>query len=469
LIKKGENNLKKKNITVQLNNGILDSQKSDDLFMYMEFPIVTDCPNLNGYHFNSDFIDSVVELQEKYIGSPLVVDIDTLLAYDFESLGHKYSSHTGVFNTVEIGSFYKFEKRFNEDGLSELVGYAKVSKRNYDLCEAIVQLHNSDTGLNISVEVVAQEYKVDGDTLIIGASDKNYLSGIAIVSFPANPDAKVLTLVAQYLGKGSNEMKKNIFAELSHDDIRCQISGLINTEKDRDGYLEWNYWVSAIYNEYVIYNLFSDPTNAYYKVAYSVSSDNVVSLSGEPEKVEINYTILNSEGGKDMENDVKQLIAENATIALENKTLKEDFETLKSEVAALATAKETITSEKAEVEVKLNEANEAVVSLGKEKEILAEKVETFSSAEAERLEKDSVIQIEAMLEEVKADLTEEEVTIINEIADTKDVKAVQFKLNEIIACHYRATLKLNNSKDTNFFAMAKNEAPDNDTLANYNM
>lgn len=473
--------MKKKNLKIQLLNGILDDKKSDDLFMYTEFPIVKDEPNLNQYHFTETFIDSVVDNEDKYIGSPLVVDTNSLLSSDFENLGHKYSKFTGTFATSEIGSFYKFEKRFDENGIAELIGYAKISKRNYDLCEAIVELFNSDIGLNISVEVVASEYKVDGNTLIIGASDKNFMSGVAIVSFPANPLSKVLTLVAQYLDKGNdnmkNEDKKNIFAELNHDDIRCQLSKLVNNEKDEYGYTKWNYWISAVYNDYVVYCDYKT-SGVYFKIGYIVASDNVVSLTGVPEKVEISYTILNNEGGNKMENvDINKIIDDNKALLLENENLKKlvevlntEKETLISEKATIESVKETLVSEKSEIEVKLNEANEVVVSLGKEKETLTAQIETFTAEQNERVEKETVAKIDTLISEVKDELSEEEMTLVNEVAESKDVSKVEFKINEVLASKYKTELKLTNSKNENFFVVAPTKTVGNaDDLSKFNM
>lgn len=463
--------MKTKNIKIKLLNGLLDSQKSDDLFMYLEFPIIKDKLNLNQYHFTESFIDSIIENEEKYIGTPLAVDKGSLMNYDFESLGHKYSKMLGVFATEEIGSFYKFEKRLDKDGVAELIGYAKISKRNYDLCEAIIELYSSEIGLNISVEVIAKKYQVVEDTLIIEADESNYMSGTAIVSFPANPSSKVLTLVAQYLDKGSEDVKKNIFSELNFDDIRCQLSNLINIEKDENGYTKWNYWISSVYPDYVIYCDYKT-SGVYYKTTYAVSSDNVVSLTGTPEKVEISYTILNNEGGKSemAEVDVNKILEDNKALLLENENLKKDAETIKVEKDTLISEKTTLISEKAEIEVKLNEANETVVSLGKEKDGLFTQVETFTAEKNERVEKETVAQIEALVSEVKNDLSEDEIKSINEVVETKDVLKVKSFINEILASKYKTEVKLTNSTEGNFFVVVPSKSVgESDDLSKFNM
>jgi hypothetical protein len=67
-------------------------------------------------------------------------------------------------------------------------------------------------------------------------------------------------------------------------------------------------------------------------------------------------------------------------------------------------------------------------------------------------------------------LSEEELTILNEVAESKDPEKVQFKVNELCAKKYKETLKLNNSKqEDNFFALSNQKDLGSDELSKFNM
>jgi hypothetical protein len=107
-----------------------------------------------------------------------------------------YNAKTGEFYSTQIGSFYQFEKE-EFDGGAYLVGYARIPKRNVKLSKAIAELF-AEGALKFSFEIACSDYSEEEDgTLVIDASENNYLEGTAIVTFPACEDAVALEFVAE--------------------------------------------------------------------------------------------------------------------------------------------------------------------------------------------------------------------------------------------------------------------------------
>lgn len=191
---------------------------SSDLYMTVKATMFTSpSANLNGVRCTVAFIDEIVGNQQKYVGLPLCADITKLENGLYKNLGHCYNSRTGTFTSTMIGSFYKFEKAEVKEGETALIGYARVLKRNKKVCRAISELF-ADGNLKFSFEITCGEYeKMSDGTIMIDASEKNYLEGMAIVSMPACPDAVALELVAEITGIGKEaepmEKDKQIAAE----------------------------------------------------------------------------------------------------------------------------------------------------------------------------------------------------------------------------------------------------------------
>lgn len=95
--------------------------------------------NLNGVRVTADFINEIVEHQEKYVGLPLYADVKTLQDGDYVHLGHLYDPDTGDFDSTPIGSFYRFESEETQDGVA-LIGYVRIMKRDKATCAAITEL-----------------------------------------------------------------------------------------------------------------------------------------------------------------------------------------------------------------------------------------------------------------------------------------------------------------------------------------
>ena len=188
---------------------VISEIQQSDVFMTVKARIC-EAPeaNLNGARVTEAFIDEIVGNEARYVGLPLYADKKALISGNYTRLGHLYDTKTGEFHSTQIGSFYKFEKQTNGENCY-LVGYARIPKRNKKLSKAISELF-ADGALKFSFELSVGEYEeLDDDTILIDASENNYLEGTAIVTYPACEDAVALELVAQKADetrKGESEM-----------------------------------------------------------------------------------------------------------------------------------------------------------------------------------------------------------------------------------------------------------------------
>lgn len=176
---------------------VISEIQQSDVFMTVKARIC-EAPeaNLNGARVTEAFIDEIVGNEARYVGLPLYADKKALMNGSYNRLGHLYDTKTGEFHSTQIGSFYKFEKQTTQNGCA-LVGYARIPKRNKKLSRAISELF-ADNALKFSFELSVGEYEeLDDDTILIDASENNYLEGTAIVTYPACEDAVALELVAQ--------------------------------------------------------------------------------------------------------------------------------------------------------------------------------------------------------------------------------------------------------------------------------
>ncbi|MBP5423987.1 MAG: hypothetical protein J6Y78_16260 [Paludibacteraceae bacterium] len=188
---------------------VISEIQQSDVFMTVKARIC-EAPeaNLNGARVTEAFIDEIVGNEKRYVGLPLYADVKALTNGNYNRLGHLYDVRTGEFHSTQIGSFYKFEKQKNGENCY-LVGYARIPKRNKKLSRAISELF-ADGALKFSFELSVGEYEeLDDETILIDASENNYLEGTAIVTYPACEDAVALELVAQKADetrKGESEM-----------------------------------------------------------------------------------------------------------------------------------------------------------------------------------------------------------------------------------------------------------------------
>lgn len=168
---------------------------SSDLYMTVQMVMfVAEEANLNGVRVTEAFIDDVVANQDRYITLPLVAD--TRMLWNGGHLGHKYDPKSDTFDTTIIGSFYKFEKKV-EANVASLVGYARISKRDQETCNAIAKLY-AEGQLKFSFEIACSVMsELDDGTMRIDAKPGNYLTSLCVVSQPACPNAVAMQLVAE--------------------------------------------------------------------------------------------------------------------------------------------------------------------------------------------------------------------------------------------------------------------------------
>lgn len=186
---------------------VISAIEQSDVFMTVKARIC-EAPqaNLNGARVTEAFIDEIVGNETRYVGLPLYADKKALISGSYTRLGHLYDERTGEFHSTQIGSFYKFEKQTTQEGCA-LVGYARIPKRNKKLSKAISELF-ADGALKFSFELSVGEYEeLDDNTILIDASENNYLEGTAIVTHPACEEAVALELVAQ---QKTDDTKKDV-------------------------------------------------------------------------------------------------------------------------------------------------------------------------------------------------------------------------------------------------------------------
>lgn len=171
--------------------------QSSGIYMTIKSPLLTTPePNLNGVICTESFIDEIIENQSNYVGIPLCADIVTLVDGRHD-LGHCYDEETGKFSTSIIGSFYKFEKELLRNGNIALIGYARIPKRNPEVCAAVCNLF-AENNLKLSFEISCGSYKTNDDGLIvIDRAEENFLDGMCLVTHPACQEAIATTLVAE--------------------------------------------------------------------------------------------------------------------------------------------------------------------------------------------------------------------------------------------------------------------------------
>lgn len=174
----------------------VDTERSD-IFLLIDFLLFDSAENLNHQGVTAEFIESVVNNPEKYDALPLYADTEKLLAGDFDNLGHNYDQKSGTFDTEQIGGFNQFRADVKE-GVTTLYGTARIPKRQTQLCQRLAEMYAAGK-LHVSFEVrFDPEKTVEMDGVrFVDAGDKNYLSGMCVVSVPAFKNADALNMVAE--------------------------------------------------------------------------------------------------------------------------------------------------------------------------------------------------------------------------------------------------------------------------------
>lgn len=104
----------------------------------------------------------------------MYVDMERLLAGDYDNLTHRYNRTTKKFLTQQFGSLTNFYEETDEDGVTSLYAEARFPKREFDACMRLVDLYQQDR-LRVSVEIKynpEHSFRKDG-VLFIDAHEDN--------------------------------------------------------------------------------------------------------------------------------------------------------------------------------------------------------------------------------------------------------------------------------------------------------
>lgn len=178
----------------------------NDVYMAVRIRMMSTAPNRNGDVIERSFIDGIVNNASFYNGTPVKVDIGSLLTY--ERLGHRYDQATREWHTDQIGSIVSFEA-VEEDGEYVLYGIARIEKARQEVSAAILELYEMGA-LKFSFEIMAADLRVENGLTYIGFSENNYLTAMCIVSVPAYADAEAVALVAEMENEPMNDEEKKV-------------------------------------------------------------------------------------------------------------------------------------------------------------------------------------------------------------------------------------------------------------------
>jgi hypothetical protein len=183
------------------------NQNSNDIYMTVKLCILSNQVNYNNAKFTDDFIQGVIDNKSTYIGIPLVANKTKLENGVYDKLTHEYSN--GQLNTDVIGSFIDFWEETDDTNAKLLMGEARIYKRFPNVCEAILDLFESND-LEFSCEVLVAEYESVEDNVrsIHYNGGKNALIGSCVVTDPAESRSRATLLIAEALEKDKQNLSQ---------------------------------------------------------------------------------------------------------------------------------------------------------------------------------------------------------------------------------------------------------------------
>ena len=174
-----------------------EEEKLNPVFLSIKLKLADNAGNRNNEGITAAFISDLINHQEEYECLPFYADVKNLLARNYDELGHMYNRVTRKFSSTQIGSLTDFYSETDNDGVMSLYATARVPKREQEICLRLAELYELGR-LNVSVELSynpEHTFMKDG-VLFIDANEDNALTGLAVVSTPACPDATALDMVA---------------------------------------------------------------------------------------------------------------------------------------------------------------------------------------------------------------------------------------------------------------------------------
>ncbi len=282
--------------------------------------------NRNGVAVTEAFIGKIVGDADKYVCIPLCADTQKLKDGDHKRMGHMLDQRTGTFLSEQIGAFSTFTKVEDEFGVS-LIGEARIAKRNEKVCAAILELFDAGD-LNFSFEILASEISEKDGVTVIDAGEHNELIGMAVVSFPAYPEAKALALVAD--AEGDNRECAMLMhtamemAETDFETIRCWFFDALHASL---GEALWDYRIERLGADFAV--LYGITTAQTLKVEFATGDGGLLIT----DVYEVVYQRKESTPPTNQEGDVTQMSETNQNMDVQLQAAQKEIETLKGEIA----------------------------------------------------------------------------------------------------------------------------------------
>ena len=218
----------------------IDKKRSNDIFLLITFKLCDSQGNLNREGVTAAFISEIINNEDKYAALPLYVDVPELLNKNYRNLTHRYDPETGRFNTDQIGGIVHFCSEMNNSGIVSQYGEARVPKREIDICERIQELYELGL-LSVSFEI---KYNPNNTILkdgvrFVDAGEGNTLTGMAIVSVPACPDANAQEMVAEAneqteVNEVNKEMPKEEMVMAENEEVKTEEAVIAEAEPEEE-------------------------------------------------------------------------------------------------------------------------------------------------------------------------------------------------------------------------------------------
>lgn len=189
---------------------ISEEAKLHPVFLSAKFLLASDQGNLNKESVTKAFIDDLVARQATFECLPMYVDMEKLLSGDYDNLTHLYNRVTKKFKTQQFGSLTNFYSETDSNGVTSLYAEARFPKRELEACMRLVELYELGK-LCVSIELrYNPEHVIMKDGVkYIDAYEDNALTGLCIVSKPAERRAVALDLVAERNDDDSDQIITN--------------------------------------------------------------------------------------------------------------------------------------------------------------------------------------------------------------------------------------------------------------------
>lgn len=419
----------------------ISERQSNGIYQSITMRMFSTQPNKNKEAVTEAFISEIADNEKKYVGGVhLYADVSKLANKDYKGLGHLLDKRTGKFYTQMIGSFGAFYKQNDEFGVS-LIGEARVSKKNKEVCDALAEMYEQGN-LNFSFEIKAGETRKEGEILIIDASEKNELIGMAVVSIPAYPEAKALALVAEVESVSAFENAKIEIADIDFETLRMWLwqavqqwvgeeeSWYIHFEKvGPDSAIFYSYKTGQTFKiEFVVQNDSLVIKDVYEVIYVRKESENEMTLEQAQAKIEE----LEAQAKVDTDK-IAQLEADKAALDTAKVALEGEKTSLAQEKETLTQEKATLISEKTTLEAKETELNSQIETLKAEKaelEPFKAQAETLK-AEQEKAESDKKkAEAKKFAETMKLDVADKKIADAIEAMDYQALSAAALVIAE---------------------------------------